>query len=105
MLGFVVDKVALGQIVFSKSFSFPLSVSFHNCSVIILHLLVAVSIMTNGRSWENLKSLFLSEKEERWVYEVTSLRQWIPTFRRKVMLPSSKVKILNRRHLGVGEYK
>jgi hypothetical protein len=31
-VGFVVDKVALGQ-VFSEHFSFPLSVSFHRCSV------------------------------------------------------------------------
>ena len=49
ILGFVVDKVALGEI-FSKSISFPLSVSFHHCSVFILHLLVALSRKTNGRS-------------------------------------------------------
>jgi hypothetical protein len=45
----VVDKVALGQI-FSKYFTFPLSVSFHRCSVFILNLLVALIRTTNGRS-------------------------------------------------------
>jgi hypothetical protein len=31
-VGFVVDKVALGQ-VFSDYFGFPLSISFHRCSI------------------------------------------------------------------------
>jgi hypothetical protein len=31
-VGFVVDKVALGQ-VFPESFGFPLSISFHRCSI------------------------------------------------------------------------
>jgi hypothetical protein len=31
-VGFVVDKMALGQ-VFPKYFGFPLSVSFHRCSI------------------------------------------------------------------------
>jgi hypothetical protein len=31
-VGFVVDKVALGQ-VFPEFFSFPLSISFHRCSI------------------------------------------------------------------------
>jgi hypothetical protein len=31
-VGFVVDKVALGQ-VFPEYFGFPLSVSFHRCSI------------------------------------------------------------------------
>jgi len=33
-VGFVVDKVAMGQI-FYEYFSFPLSVSFHQCSILI----------------------------------------------------------------------
>jgi hypothetical protein len=33
-VGFVVDKVAVGQ-VFSELFNFSLSVSFHQCSILI----------------------------------------------------------------------
>jgi hypothetical protein len=32
-VGFVVDKVALGQIFFPEYFGFPLSISFHRCSI------------------------------------------------------------------------
>jgi hypothetical protein len=32
-VGFVVDKVALGQVFFPEYFGFPLSVSFHRCSI------------------------------------------------------------------------
>jgi hypothetical protein len=31
-VGFVVDKVALGQVFFPEYFGFPLSVSFHRCT-------------------------------------------------------------------------
>jgi hypothetical protein len=32
-LGFVMDKVALGQVFLSESFGLPVSVSFHHCSI------------------------------------------------------------------------
>jgi hypothetical protein len=32
-VGFVVDKVALGQVFSPEYFGFPLSISFHRCSI------------------------------------------------------------------------
>jgi hypothetical protein len=32
-VGFVVEKVALGQVFFFEYFGFPLSISFHRCSI------------------------------------------------------------------------
>jgi hypothetical protein len=32
-VGFMVDKVALGQVSLPKYFRFPLSISFHQCSI------------------------------------------------------------------------
>jgi hypothetical protein len=49
-VGFVVDKVAPGQ-VFSKSFSFPCLSSFHQCSTItIIHHLGLVQQASSGGS-------------------------------------------------------
>jgi hypothetical protein len=36
-VGFVVDKVVLGQVFFSEYFGFALSISFHWCSITRLH--------------------------------------------------------------------
>jgi hypothetical protein len=40
-VGLVVDKVALGQVFPPEYFGFPLSVSFHRCSITHLHHRVA----------------------------------------------------------------
>jgi hypothetical protein len=45
---FVVGKVALGQ-VFLQVYGFPLSVSFHHCSI---HIFILISQGEAGESWE-----------------------------------------------------
>ena len=32
-MGFLLDKVSLGQVIFPEYFGFPLSITFHRCSI------------------------------------------------------------------------
>lgn len=59
--GFLVDKVALGQCFSPSTSVFPLSVSFHRCSMIIFIRMFLLPEGQTGEAWELFKSSAVSE--------------------------------------------
>jgi hypothetical protein len=85
-VGFVVNKVALGQVFSPESFGFPLLISFHRCSIArkrtkkIIIIFIFITGLHNkpqgcGTSVASTAGPFSTSKKTAWnVYEVKSLK-------------------------------
>jgi len=54
-------KLGLGQVFSSKYFGFPMSVSFHQCSLLVFIYTLLLSEGQTGEAWEPSKKLNSSE--------------------------------------------
>ena len=75
---------------FSQHFSFPLSVSFHHCSILIFIYTLLTSEAATDEAWELSKMQCLTEKQEKWIsmYVHAVYKSWVPYPRPRLWIAS-----------------